>query len=647
MPARTKRSKAALQRKDQKRSDSKNDTVKVLPSTSQNKVLQDKEKKAIRTVIQGTLHQGDLRFQCPGVQCTYISFWALVLMENKQPLLWNADDIDSCIVNGNARFLEHCFKNSIQPRQLLVKELPQSIRVSDCLIKLHQLDSDIKVGTLDQSISTSESNSIFCTIEGAILSCFNLFSSCFLVCGGQTIAIAKRQNMFFVFDSHSRGKDGLLHHAGSAVLLYFTDIQVLISFIKLLFIESLCITITEQFELVPVTVSKQSNGKETGSEASSCIMNTGLNTETQTSCKQINTSNVNEKAKSDTSAMKLSSSLDNENTSSLDPYMHSYFVETKIQSQKLNSSNHVARKEYMRGYMAMRRNDDSFRKENKALSLKSMKKLLSAEEGRQRHNEQAAESRQNMVSTEEGKKKRNEQSAQRMKKSISSEGGRQKHKDRSAEGMRKMLITEEARQKHRKRSSEGMAKILSTEEGKQRHKKRSAEGMKKMLSSEEGKQKHKKRSAEGMKKMLSTEEGKQKHKKRSVEGMKKMLSTEEGKQKHKKRSVEGMKKMLSTEEGKQKHKKRSAEGMRKLRANEEYLLSSNMRDNKRKRKRRENEEIKEHERIQKRQKRLDNIENLKQKESFRKNKRRKSREYAENEHLLRKKRKIGLSSLTQ
>ena len=99
---------------------------------------------------------------------------------------------------------------------------------------------------------------IFSTIDDAILSSFDLFSSCFLVCGGQTIAIAKRQNVFFVFDSHSRGKDGLLHHAGSAVLLSFTDIQVLISFIKHLFIESLRTTVTEQFELVPVTVSKQS-----------------------------------------------------------------------------------------------------------------------------------------------------------------------------------------------------------------------------------------------------------------------------------------------------------------------------------------------------------------------------------------------------
>ena len=120
----------------------------------------------------------------------------------------------------------------IQPRQLLVKELPQSSDAHNSLIQLSQLDSAIKVGMLNQPLSIGETNAVFVPIEEAILGCFHRFSSCFLVCGGQTIAIAKRQNRFFVFDSHSRGKDGLLHHMGSAVLVSFIQIQDLISFVK-------------------------------------------------------------------------------------------------------------------------------------------------------------------------------------------------------------------------------------------------------------------------------------------------------------------------------------------------------------------------------------------------------------------------------
>ena len=46
-------------------------------------------------VVSGTLHQGDCRFQYPGIQCTFISFWALISMIIKNPLSWNAKDVDS------------------------------------------------------------------------------------------------------------------------------------------------------------------------------------------------------------------------------------------------------------------------------------------------------------------------------------------------------------------------------------------------------------------------------------------------------------------------------------------------------------------------------------------------------------------------
>ena len=123
-----------------------------------------------------------------------------------------------------------------------MKELPKSIKTGKSFIKLDQLDSNIKVGTIDQQSFENATVGIF-TIDEAILRSFNQFTSCFLICGGQTIALAKRQNRYFVFDSHSRGKDGLLHHGGSAVLVSFIDVQVLIAFIKQLFLESLQIEI--------------------------------------------------------------------------------------------------------------------------------------------------------------------------------------------------------------------------------------------------------------------------------------------------------------------------------------------------------------------------------------------------------------------
>ena len=319
MPARKKRSKAATQREQNKR----NDNDSILPNSS----FENMQSTLHYSVVSGTLHQGDVRFQYPGVQCTFISFWALVLMENKSPLLWNATDIDSCIVDGNDRFIKHCFKSEIQPRQLLVKELPQSTDAYNSLIQLSQFDSGIKAGTLNQPKSIGATNAVFISIEEAILGCFHTFNSCFLVCGGQTVAIAKRQNRFFVFDSHSRGKDGLLHHTGNAVLVSFIKIQDLIDFVKKLFIESLRLKPAEQFELVPVTIFKRYHSIDKVNGSVSSIVNTGPSIEPALSCREPDTSNPNEQA------LNLS-----------------------------DVSKHEARKDYMRVYMQRRRDVDSFRK---------------------------------------------------------------------------------------------------------------------------------------------------------------------------------------------------------------------------------------------------------------------------------------------
>ena len=611
MPARKKRSKAATQREQKKRND-EGEIMDISLNSNLQTSVQNKQRTEHYSVVSGTLHQGDVRFQYPGVQCTFISFWALVLMENKCPLSWNAKDIDSCIVVGNDRFIEHCFNIEIQPRQLLVKELPQSTDAHNSLIQLSQFDSSIKVGTLNQPTSVDETNAIFISIEEAILGCFHRFKSCFLVCGGQTIAIAKRKNRFFVFDSHSRGKDGLLHHTGSAVLVSFVEIQDLIDFVKKLFIESLRLKPSEQFELVPVNIFKGRHNidKENGSVSS--FVDSGPSMEAALSCQESDTSNPNEQAAAVSIARDFSS-----------------IPNQKIAEQTANL-NHLSdvskpssRKDYMRVYMQRRRGDDSFREKSNAVSLKSIQKLRKTEKGRHKLNKQANESRQHTLDTEDGRQKLKKQSAQRKKTLLSTEEGRLKHNQRSAERMKKILSTEEGRKRHKEQATETRKKMLSTKEGRLKHNKRSAEGMKKMLGNEEGKLQHRRRSVEGMQKMLSTKEGRRKHNQRSTEGMKKMRMTHEGRQKDRQRSAERMKKIRDTIKGKLEHRRQTTKAIREKRGADEKFT--------------------EREKIQKRKRRLDDIGDFKQKESFNKKKRRESSEYVEKEHLLRKKRKLGFS----
>ena len=607
MPGRSKRSKAAQQREHTKAEYTKVDVKERNTGNFENKLPLATQCNSEFETVSGTLHQGDTRFMYPGVQCTYISFWALMSMAIKSPHLWTAYDVDGCVIEGDARFIEHCFKRNLQPQTLMATELPRCIRVHGNIFTCHQLDEQITVGTLAGIQAIDERNRLSETLGDALSKGLSMSDSCLFVCGGQTIAIAKRKSIFYVFDSHSRGKDGMLHHKGTAVLVSFTEIQGLIKFLQQLFLQSLRLRSTEQFELVPISISMQSD-----------TMDRKPFTETLDKdpkfCPQI-VKETHIKAQSNEKLIQndLFEDRKEKSIATSEQTMESYFADQKrrdiAHKEKRASENSVSKptnmgkRDYMRQYMQKRRRTESCRKQdnslarngmkrirsttegkqkNKERAAEGMKKLLNTQEGRSKHNQMSAKTRRKMLSTEEGSQKHKLASAERMKRMLSTEEGRQRHNISSAKRMKTLLSTEEGRQKHNVQSVERMKIFLSTEEGRQKHRKRSAERMKRILSTEEGRKGHNVRSAKGMNKLLSTDEGRQKHKARSAEGMKKMRSTEEGRQKFNVRKDEGRKTMLNTEEGRQRHNVKSAEGMKNLRKRKGYLESENVQRKKRK-----------------------------------------------------------------
>ena len=560
MPRRSKKSKAAEQR-EQIKKDIDHD-MKEIPSISLEKErLQDMESIPECKVVSGTVHQGDVTFQYPGIQCTYISFFSLISMKIKDPLAWIGQDIDSCIRKGNDRFVEYCFEQKMQPAMLLASELPEAINVNGTVFKCRQSDMDIATGTLDQSASDN-SRFMSLNIDDAIVKGFGISDSCLLICGGQTVAIAKRKDNFFVFDPHSRGRDGLQHHCENAVLVTHIGIQSFTDFIKRLLMQSLGLKPSEQFELVPILISQQCESKptigESVTDSTSCCMKIDSYQQKPT----------NPHHKTCVSHDIMIQNLDQHHTftSICNQEMDANFADQKQRAREhrgdrcLKENTDVfsnnTRRDYMRLYMQKRRKNESFRMCDNFEAAKRMKDIRNTEEGRQMNIRRSMEGRQKMLGTKEG---------------------RQKHNKRSAEGMHKILSTKEGRQKHNKRSAEGMQKMLNTKEGRQKHNERSADGMRKLLNTEEGRKKHNERAADGMKKILGTEEGRRKHNERTTKRMQNIRRTKAGRQKNKERAVKGMKRVRSTKEGIQKNKERAHSGMCYLRMNEKQVHEEHMR----------------------------------------------------------------------
>ena len=249
MPRKSNKRRAAEQREKAK-ADKKKIECESQPGNS-NEIIDTQNDL---NIIAGSLHQGNSRFEYPGVQCAFISFYALLCMIDKLPQLWTFADIDACVIEGNDYFIKHCNERKLRPQMLLANELPQKIAVGNDIFECLQLDHNIEIGLL--GTRGNEEEHCIDTLTEAILRAFARFDSCLLFCGGLTVAIAQRESMFFVFDPHSRGNDGLLHPDGSAVLVYFACIRKAILFLERLFTQSLRLPLLTQFELVPLTIKK-------------------------------------------------------------------------------------------------------------------------------------------------------------------------------------------------------------------------------------------------------------------------------------------------------------------------------------------------------------------------------------------------------
>ena len=483
MPGKSRRRKAAEQREEKKKQCMEHDANSV----------------SNYRVISGNIHQGDIRFKYPGIQCTYISFWALLSMKNKDPLSWQANDVDLCVREGNDNFIEHCIKLKTKPKMLLVKDLPQSVSATNSVYECIQSDDDIITGTLNNPISGDSAGFPFVGFDEAVGSGLSISNSCLFICGGQTIAIAKEKRHFFIFDPHSRGQDGFLHPTGSAVLVSFSEIQCLISFLKSLLIDSLVFSPKELFELVPIKISKQTDKKSKAFHNKEQGTHTGRILTPDTV--------VNESVQNLLDCRKPVIAPDHDRAIEL------YFADQKkrdkeyrTNKERLDRCETKNRNKYMRQYMQTKRKNKLFQKQENVSAQSRMEKIRATEQGMLKNRTRAAEGMRQMLSTAEGRKKHNERSSKRMKRILSSEAGKRKHRKISAEGMKKMLSTEAGKSKHRKRSAEGMKKMLNTKEGRSKHNERCAEMMKKILNTEEGRKVHNKISSEGMKNRRKNDE---------------------------------------------------------------------------------------------------------------------------------------------
>ena len=201
-------------------------------------------------IMFGSFHQNDNRFldQSRGFQCTCNALCMLVCDEIQNGLV-----LDTILHAGDV--LYNATVNSLKAQGKFVKsllsleELPDTFEFESVHYFVEK--QPIACGAL---VSTFENNALP-TLHCALETAFIKSTSVLLIIGSVCSAVSKMNNSYTFFDSHTHGENGLSSSDGTSILLSFSCLEDLITYLYA-FYESMRIDLTMQFDLLPISIRK-------------------------------------------------------------------------------------------------------------------------------------------------------------------------------------------------------------------------------------------------------------------------------------------------------------------------------------------------------------------------------------------------------
>ena len=215
------------------------------------------------TFILGSYHQGDRRFPVfsRGSQCTLNSLCALIYAQYANiSTKANLDEILNLGDQLYQRTVQHLKKTGkFKHRLLCFDEIPDTVNILSRVVNVHK--GDIKAGLAVEQVG----NSGMPTLHESLYNSFWSYQSVMVLIGAVCCAVFVKNGMYCLFDSHSHNEYGLSCPEGKAVLMSFSSLDDLVSFMYAMY-QSMKIDLSDQYEILPVQFSLQRNVNDTFSD---------------------------------------------------------------------------------------------------------------------------------------------------------------------------------------------------------------------------------------------------------------------------------------------------------------------------------------------------------------------------------------------
>ena len=203
----------------------------------------------VQKVIFGSFNQGDTeRFgETAGIQCSCNALLAICWASIKRVSVWKTYDLDNILNLGNA-----LYKNIGMNRSLALVELPDNVEIYEHQIQVFKLKNEY--GMLSRIIFK---NTDF--IHESMRNCEDTGNGLLFLTNGYTFAIIWAKQNYFLFDSHSHNKEGLMADDGNSILLEFRSTNELLEYIQKVY---LCNFEEAQYELQYIKIERSEDSRD-------------------------------------------------------------------------------------------------------------------------------------------------------------------------------------------------------------------------------------------------------------------------------------------------------------------------------------------------------------------------------------------------
>ncbi|KAK5638441.1 hypothetical protein RI129_012736 [Pyrocoelia pectoralis] len=183
-------------------------------------------------ILRGTFNQNDRRFDkdVRGTQTTTAAALALAYAFIKPEATWDSDDVNEILIQSEP-YYKICVANLQSASKYRDAKLTVGELTRKCILEGNEINFDIEEGLVTGMIDAKDYNDVL-NLKSGIATFFRENDSAIIILRSIAVAIWKKDQAYYYYDSLSRDENGVINNYGTACVMRLLTLEELASMIE-------------------------------------------------------------------------------------------------------------------------------------------------------------------------------------------------------------------------------------------------------------------------------------------------------------------------------------------------------------------------------------------------------------------------------